>query len=138
MNAAITRFAPLAGRILLSAIFLFSAFGKITDWSGTAGYMASRGMPAVPFFLFMAIVFESLGGLSVLTGFKARWGAAALFVFLIPTTLIFHAFWSAGPDMFRMQLINFMKNVAIMGGLLQIVAHGPGALSLGQKDTTSP
>ena len=137
MNAAITRFAPLTGRILISAIFLLSGVGKIGDWSGTAGYMAAYGMPAVPFFLFMAIVFELAGGLSVLTGFKARWGAVLLIVFLIPATLIFHAFWAVEQDMFRMQMISFMKNLAIMGGLLQIFAHGSGPLSVDPNTATA-
>jgi len=133
MNASIIQFAPLAGRVLISAIFLLSGIGKIGDWSGTAAYMAGHGMPAAPFFLFLAIAIELAGGLSVLTGFKARWGALLLFVFLIPTTLIFHAFWAAEPEMFRMQMTNFMKNLAIMGGLLQIIAHGSGALSLDRQ-----
>lgn len=137
MNAAITQYAPLLGRILLSAIFLVSGFGKIGDWSGTAGYMTAQGMPAVPFFLFMAIVFELAGGVSILIGFKARWGALMLIVFLIPATLIFHAFWAVEPDEFRMQMINFLKNLAIMGGLLQILAHGPGALSVDRKTATA-
>jgi len=133
MQAPIHRFAPLAGRILLSAIFLMSAFGKVTDFSGTMAYMSAKGMFAVPFFLVMAILFEVCGGLSVLLGFKARWGALALIVFLIPVTLIFHNFWAVDPDQARMQTINFMKNLAIMGGLLQILAHGSGALSLDSR-----
>lgn len=137
MDTALNRYAPLSGRILLSAIFLMSGFGKITDFSGTTGYMASHGMPAVSFLLVMAILFELFGGLSVLTGFKARWGAVALIVFLIPATLIFHAFWAVEPDQVRMQTINFMKNLAIMGGLLQIVAHGAGAFSIDARKGTA-
>ncbi|MCL4692635.1 MAG: DoxX family protein [Candidatus Hydrogenedentes bacterium] len=137
MDSALNRYAPLPGRILLSAIFLMSGFGKITDFSGTTGYMASHGMPAAGFLLVMAILLELVGGLSVLTGFKARWGAVALIVFLIPATLIFHAFWSVEPDQVRMQTINFMKNLAIMGGLLQIVAYGAGAFSIDARKASA-
>ena len=130
MNA-IARVAPLAGRVLLSLIFLFSGAGKVMNWSDTAGFMAAKGMPAVPLFLFLAIVFELGGGLSVLTGYQARIGAFALFLYLIPTTLIFHNFWAVAGAQHQMQLVNFMKNLAIMGGLLTLAAHRPGPLSLG-------
>jgi putative oxidoreductase len=123
----------LIGRILLSLIFLASGLGKISDWSGTAGYMTAKGMVAVPFFLTMAILFEIVGGLSVLTGFKARWGAAALFLFMIPTTATFHNFWAFEGMERQMQMIHFMKNLAIMGGLLSVVAFGPGRFSLGRQ-----
>jgi putative oxidoreductase len=131
MNAALEGPLNLAGRILLALIFVASGFGKIADREGTEGYMASAGMVAVPVFLAGAIVFEIVGGLSVATGFKARWGAFALIVFLIPTTLIFHAFWrETEPGPSRVQMINFLKNVAIMGGMLTIVARGAGPWSL--------
>ncbi|HEY1598041.1 MAG TPA: DoxX family protein [Pirellulales bacterium] len=131
MNAALEGPLNLAGRMLLALIFVASGFGKIADWEGTQGYMASAGMVAIPVFLVGAIVFEIVGGLSVASGFKARWGALALIVFLIPTTLIFHGFWrETEPGPSRVQMINFMKNVAIAGAMLTIVARGAGAWSL--------
>jgi putative oxidoreductase len=126
-------FVPLAGRGLLSLIFLLSAFGKLTNWEGTAGYMASKNMPAIPFFLAAAILFELFGGLSVLAGYKARFGSLALIVFLIPTTLIFHNFWAYQGMEQQMQMINFLKNLSIMGGLLLVTAFGPGPLSLDER-----
>jgi len=125
--------APLVGRGLLSVIFLLSGVGKLADWSGTAGYMASKHMPAVPFFLLAAVTFELLGGLSVLTGFKARWGALALIVFLIPVTLIFHNFWAYEGMEQKTQMINFLKNLAIMGGLLMVAANGAGPISVDER-----
>lgn len=122
--------APIPGRLLLSFIFLMSGYGKIVGWSGTAGYMAKAGMPAVPLFLVLAIVFELGGSLMLLLGFRARFGALMLILFLIPTTLIFHHFWSFPPAEKQMQTINFMKNLAIMGGLLMVIAHGSGPMSL--------
>jgi len=132
-TAIAAQYAPLVGRLALSAIFLLSAAGKITSWDGTAGYMASKGMPLVPFFLASAIVVELLGGLSVLLGYKARWGALALVGFLIPVSLIFHNFWAFDGMQRQMEMIGFLKNVAIAGGLLTVVAHGAGAVSLDSK-----
>jgi putative oxidoreductase len=126
LNRKIEPWLTLLGRILLSLIFLLSGFGKIGDWSGTASYMASKGMVAVPFFLTMAILFELGGGLSVLLGFKARLGAWALVFYLIPVSLIFHNFWAFTGAEQRMQMINFLKNLAIMGGLLLVALRGAG------------
>lgn len=136
--ATLQRYAPLAGRGLLSLIFLLSAAGKVANFSGTEQFMASKNMPLVPFFLVMAILFESLGGLSVLLGYKARIGALALIVFLIPATLIFHNFWDYQGMEQQMQMINFLKNAAIMGGLTLLLAYGAGALSLDGRRTASP
>ncbi len=124
---------PLVGRGLLSLIFLLSGFGKIADWSGTAAYMASKHMPAVPFFLLGAILLEVGGGLALLAGFKARWAALALIFFLIPATLIFHNFWAYEGMEQKMQMINFLKNLAIMGGLLTVAAHGAGPISVDER-----
>ncbi len=127
------RYASVAGRALLALIFVLSGFGKIFDWSGTAAYMAAKGMPLIPLFLAGAIAVEVLGGLSVLLGFQARWGALALFLFLVPTTLIFHNFWALADMERRIQMIMFLKNLAIMGGLLLVVSRGAGPLSLDRE-----
>jgi putative oxidoreductase len=130
MESSLQRYVPLFARVLLSAIFIMSGVGKILDWSGTAGYMASQNMPAVPFFLLMAIIFEIVGGLLVLVGFRARIGALILLVFLVPATLIFHDFWSFPQDQQQNQMIHFMKNTSIMGGLLMVLGFGAGGLSV--------
>ena len=124
-------YVSLVGRLLLSAIFLFAGAGKIMDYAGTAQQMADRGMPAVELLLPAAIAVEILGGLSLLLGFQTRLGALLLFLFLIPTTLIYHNFWAVpDPGQYHMQLIHFMKNLAIMGGLLEFCAAGAGAISI--------
>ena len=130
MQANAERISPLIGRVFLSVIFILAGLGKIGDWSGTAGYMASRGMPAIPLFLTLAIIFEVLGGFSLLLGFKTKIGALALFLFLVPATLIFHNFWTYPEAQQQMQMIMFLKNLAIMGGLLTLAAAGPGPLSI--------
>jgi putative oxidoreductase len=122
--------AALSGRVFLSAIFLFSAFGKIADWSKFAHMMDEKGMPFVPVLLAGALTFELLGGLSVLLGFYGRVGAVLLILFLIPTTLIFHNFWAADAAMQQNQMQHFMKNVAIMGGLFVVAALGTDGFSV--------
>ncbi|MDE2489435.1 MAG: DoxX family protein [Elusimicrobia bacterium] len=112
----------LAGRLFIAIIFLASAFGKITNFDGTLRYMQAAGMPAVTFFCVAAIAVESLGSVSLILGYRTRWGAAALSVFLIAATWIFHT----APD----QRIQLLKNLAILGGLLHVIALGPGPISL--------
>lgn len=122
--------APLPGRVLLAAIFLWSGWGKVFGWDQAAGYMQSKGMPLIPVLLALALLVELAGGLALLTGLRARLAALVLFGYLIPTTVIFHAFWSSPPDQSFMQLVNFMKNVSIMGGLLMVVGLGAGRWSV--------
>lgn len=124
--------AALAGRILLSQIFILSGLMKIVGWSQTAEQMAAEGMVAVPFFLTMAILFEVGGGLCVLLGWQARLGALALAFFLVPTTLIFHDFWTYDGQAQQDQMQHFMKNLTIIGGLLMVAAAGAGRYALDQ------
>ncbi|HNU68019.1 MAG TPA: DoxX family protein [Myxococcota bacterium] len=129
-NPIVYGVAPLVGRILLGVLFLMAGIGKISGWEGTAGYMASVGMPFVPLFLFGAIVLEVGGGLSLLLGLKARLGGLLLAMFLVPTTLIFHAFWNLEGQERYMQMLMFNKNLAIIGGLLYVAVFGAGKFSL--------
>ena len=116
----------LLGRICVALIFLMSGINKIMDPQGTQQYMAAMGMTTATTLLYVgAIVFEVGGGLSILLGYWARVGAAALFLFMIPTTLIFHSNFGD-----QNQMIHFLKNVAMMGGLLYVMAYGAGRLSL--------
>jgi len=130
VEAWIADMAPLPARVFIAAIFIWSGTHKIFGWEGTAGYMESRGMFLVEFFLLGAIILELGGGLSVLTGLKTRLGAIALIVFLVPTTFIFHSWWTYPPEEQRMQMINFMKNFAVIGGLMYVLSFGGGRFSL--------
>ena len=129
----IHQIAPLVGRVLLALIFIVSGFGKVTGFAATAGYMASKGLPMTQVLLVGAILIELGGGLLVLLGWKARWAALAIFLFLIPTTLIFHAFWGLPAAEAQGQMIHFLKNLAIMGGRVLIFARGPGPFSIDKK-----
>jgi len=121
------------GRVFLALLFVVSGIGKITGYAGTAAVMASKGLPMVDILLPLTIAVELGGGLLPALGWKARWAAAALFLFLIPTTLIFHQFWGIDPKLVQMQKIHFLKNVAIMGGMLMVLATGAGAWSIDRK-----
>ena len=127
------QYGPLGGRTLLSLMFIISGWGKITGFAGTAGYMESAGMSFPQLLLVGAIIVELGGGLMLLFGWKARVAALAMFLFIIPATLIFHNFWAADAANAQNQMIHFMKNVTIMGGMLYVMAFGAGPLSLDNR-----
>lgn len=110
------------GRAALGSIFVLSGLGKLADLQGTAAFMQAAHMPAVPLLLAGTIGVEVVGGLSVMSGFRARWGALALVAMLIPATLLFHAFWGHQGMERQMQMMSFLKNISILGGLLYLFA----------------
>ena len=122
--------AALVGRVLLCAIFLVSGIAKITDPAGAMGYMTKVGIPNADVLVYVAGAAEILGGLALLFGFLARVGAAGLIVYLAITTFFFHNFWALPPDQAKTQMVQFMKNLSIIGGLAMVVAFGPGRFSI--------
>jgi putative oxidoreductase len=121
---------PLLGRILISIVFILGGVGKITGFSMEEGMVAAKHLPLPAVALGVALVIELVGGLAVLLGVFTRVMAWILFVYLIPTTLLFHNFWAmSGMDKIDNQF-HFEKNLAIMGGLLVLAAFGPGRLSI--------
>lgn len=112
----------LVGRALLAALFIVFGFEKITGYAGSAQYMEAYGLPGA--LLPLAIVAELGGGLAILFGVFSRWAALALAGFCVVTALVFHTAWSG--DGGQAQFINFMKNLALVGGLLLLAANGPG------------
>ncbi len=124
------KYYTLIGRIFLSLIFLFAGFGKITNFEGTQQYMSAHSIPLTGLFLILASLFRSIGSISIIFGFKAKWGSLLLILFLIPTTLIFHTNFSD-----QIQIIMFLKNLGLMGGLFFIYVFGPGEISFDSKNT---
>ena len=116
-------FLNLAARVLISQIFIISGIGKITGYAGTQAYMAKMGVPGA--LLPLVILTELGGGLALLCGFQTRWVALALAGFCVVSALIFHL--KPGD---QMQMINFMKNLAMAGGLLMFVRYGAEAPSI--------
>lgn len=130
------KIGPLLGRMLIAALFVPSGLMKIGNFAGTADHMAQAGLPMIPVLLVLTIIIELGGGLMLLLGWRAREAALVMFLFLIPVTLVFHPFWNfADAAAHYQQQINFMKNVAIMGGMLFIASFGSGPLSLDGGDT---
>lgn len=136
MNAlceAVKNYGPFAGRLLLALIFILSGWGKIGGFEGTVGYIASKGLPLPQVAAVAAIVIELGAGILLILGWQTRWAAAALLIFLIPTTLFFHNFWAFEAAQQAAQRIQFLKNLAIMGGMLYVMAYGAGPLSLDNR-----
>ena len=118
------------GRVALAALFLWSGYGKLVHLDGNVGYMKAAGVPMAEVLIWPALLVELIGGALLILGWKARWAALALALFTIPATFLFHAFWNVPADQALNAQIHFMKNLAIVGGLLSVVAHGAGRLAL--------
>jgi putative oxidoreductase len=125
--------AALLGRVLLGALFIWSGWGKIGGFEGTAGYIASKGLPMPTVLAAIALAVELGAGIALLVGWKTRWAALVLVAFLLVITPIFHAFWGLPADQASMQMINFAKNASILGGLLMVFAFGPGRYSVDRR-----
>ena len=131
---SLQRNLPLVGRVLLSLIFLASGLMKLGDWSGNIAYMESKGFFAAPLFLAAATVIEIAGAVMVILGWRARLGAAALALFTVVAAVTMHNFWSVTDGMMKMiETAMFLKNLTIVGGLLLVVAFGPGPRSINDK-----
>jgi putative oxidoreductase len=121
---------PLIGRILISAVFILAGFGKITGFSGEEMFVASKHLPLPAVALGIALVIELVGGLAILFGFYTRFTAWIVFLYMIPTTFLFHNFWAMQGAAQQDNMLHFEKNLAIMGGLLILAAFGAGSLSI--------
>lgn len=124
------RFSPLGGRILLSLVFLANAYWKIRYWSRIVDILDLRGIPAPAVALAVATILELVGGLAMLVGLRARFTALVLFLYLVPVTLIMHSFLGLEGAERQDQTMHFMKNLAIMGGLLMVTGSGAGPFSV--------
>ena len=120
----------VVARILLAFMFVLSGFGKLAGLEGTAGYIASAGLPAPTLLALVAGVLEVVAGAALIVGFQARWAALALALFTLMATFLFHAYWGMPKEQQYMQMLMFQKNLAVVGGLLFVFAFGAGSLSL--------
>lgn len=135
MSAALS----VLGRVMLCTIFVMSAVGnKIPQFENVAKYMASEGVPAPQVMLAGAIVFLLVGSAAVITGYQARFGAMLLAVFLILATYYFHDFWNATGDAVQTQMIQFLKNLGLLGAMVFVMANGSGAGSLSGRQPVAP
>ena len=123
----------VSGRVLLALMFVLSGFSKLTNIAGTAGYIASGGLPAPAVLAVLVGLLELVGGLALIVGFQARWAGLALGVFTLVASLFFHKFWAVPADQQMVQQLMFMKNVAVAGGMFVVAALGAGPASLDQR-----
>jgi putative oxidoreductase len=129
---ALRSVGALLGRFMLAFIFVAAGFEKVLGPGGTMQYMASAGMPKslIPELFVVTVIVELIGGLLLIAGWHARLVAFIMFLWFIPVTIMFHVI----PG----QTIEWEKNLAIMGGLLLVAVHGPGAFSIDSARATSP
>lgn len=126
-------FPMLIARILLALMFLLSGLSKFAGLEGTAGFIASKGLPMAQLLAIGAAVVETLGAVLLIVGWQARWGALALAAFTLIASLVFHNFWALPAGEQMMEQLMFMKNIAVIGGLLTVFAFGAGTISLDQR-----
>ena len=121
-------YLPALGRLLIALIFVLSGLSKIAAPANTIAYIQSAGAPFATAAFAVAAIVEVIGGLALLVGFQTRLVAAALAIFTLAAAVLFHNNMAD-----QNQMIHFMKNLAITGGLLQVVAFGAGAFSLDNR-----
>lgn len=123
--------APLLGRVLIAQLFLIAALFKVEAWEWHANLVAQKGLPYAYAFVAIALIVETFCGLAILVGFRARMVAVVLFGYVLCVSYVMHDFWSAGTQtLYAQQLDQFLKNLAVAGGLLCIVGHGAGEWSI--------
>ena len=120
----------LAGRILMGAIFLNAGIRKLLAFAGTVGYFTKLGFPAPEAFAVLAIIIEVGGSILLIVGWKTRWVAWLLSLFVLIAALAAHRFWQFDAAQYANQMNHFMKNLAIIGGFLFIATFGPGGASV--------
>lgn len=121
----------LLGRWAIAAIFLISGLLKFVFYSSTLDYMVMNGLPYAGIFLVLAALLEILAAASLILGWKTRWAALVLALYLIPVTFVFHDFWNI-EDRIRAQdqFYHFLKNLAIFGGLFLLIGRGAGGFAV--------
>ena len=134
----VTDWAALGSRLLLAVLFLWSGYTKLAYLGPNIGYMKAYGMPAAELLIWPALALELVAGVMLLVGWKTRWAALALIVFTLPATFIFHAYWGVPADQALNQQIHFVKNLAIVGGLLAVIANGAGRFAVERVERVLP
>lgn len=120
----------VVARLLLALMFVLAGFSKFANLQGTAGYIASGGLPMASLLAPVVAAFELLAGLALIVGWQARWAALALALFTLVANVLFHNFWAMPADKAFLQQLMFLKNLAVAGGLLLVFSFGAGPGSL--------
>ena len=134
-TAAAQDFGALIGRVLIAALFIPAGIAKLVGFEGAVGYIGSVGLPLPQVGAVLAIIVEVGFGLMLLAGFKTRLACIALAVFTVGAAIFFHNFWAMPADKAMLNQTLFMKNLAIVGGLLAFGVFGPGRFSIDRRRT---
>lgn len=124
---------PLLGRTLIAVLFLVAGVRKLLGWAGTVGYLTKLGLPAPEVMALLVVITEIGGAALLILGWRARWVAWLLILFTGIATYLGHPFWAVEAAQYGNQLNHFLKNVAIIGALLMVVAYGPGRVSVDRR-----
>jgi len=125
--------APLLTRVLVAPLFLVSAIRSLGAVSGTGGYLGRLGVPMPEVMAWVVIAIEIMGAVLLILGWKTRLAAWVLAAFVVVATLLAHRFWAVDSAQYVNQLNHFLKNLAILGGLVLLAAHGPGRLAFDRR-----
>jgi len=128
----------VVGRVLLALMFILAGWGKLSAIEGTAGYIASGGLPFATALAVIVGLLELFGGLAIAIGFQARWAALALGLFTLAASVLFHKFWAVPAEQAMVQQLMFMKNLSVAGGLFLLAALGTGPASVDARRTLVP
>jgi len=134
MNTVVTTgynpMLPLAGRLLIGVLFIVAGIRKILIWGPQVAYFTKLGFPAPEVFTVLAIVIELGGAALLIAGWRTRWVAWLLALFVAIATIMAHRFWEFDAAAQANQLNHFLKNIAIIGGLMFVASFGPGSASV--------
>ena len=137
MNTIVTPaynpYVPLAARLLMAAIFLVFGTRKVLAFAGTVAYFTKLGFPAPEAMAVLAVIIELGGGILLVIGWKTRWVAWLLALFVLIAMLMAHRYWEFDAAQYANQMTHFFKNVCIIGGLMMVAAFGPGPISVDKR-----
>ena len=137
MKATPQSWTPLIGRILIGSLFLVEGIHQAMSYTGIVGYFARLEFPAPEAMVWLSIIIHVAGGIMLIAGWKTKWASWLLLALVVIATATAHRFWQFDAMQYGIQLNHFLKNVAIIGGLLYLAAFGAGAMSLDARKKSS-
>jgi putative oxidoreductase len=139
MNAVTFSWMLLIGRILIGSLFLVEGIRQVVFCAGSVGYFNKLGFPVPEAMVWLSIIIHIAGGILLIVGWKAQWTSWVLLLLVVIATAMGHRFWQFDAAQYGNQLDHFLKNLAIIGGLLYVITLGAGAMSVdGRKGGSAP
>ena len=137
MNAMSQSWTLLIGRVLVGLLFLVAGIRQFMFQTAIVGYFAKLGFPAPEATVWLSIVIHIIGGIMLIVGWKTQWASWLMLALVVIATAMAHRFWQFDATQYANQLNHFLKNVAIIGGLLYVISFGAGAMSLDARKKSS-